>query len=152
MRRVEANRFPCRADPAIRQFDFWVGDWSVRMNGTEVGTNRVHPIIDQCALLENWESPGQAGKSLNYYDGHARRWRQVFIFDSGQVHDYTGGWDGRVMRFTARVMRRNGQPADQRMTFFPLGADSVRQLIEQSTDGGKTFRPTFDAIYVRRAP
>lgn len=152
LRRVEANRFPCRADPAVRQFDFWLGDWSVRIGGTEVGTNRVHAIVDRCALLENWESPGQTGKSINYYEPHTRRWRQIFIFDSGQVHDYTGEWDGQVMRFTARVPRPGGTLADQRMTFFPAARDSVRQLIEQSVDGGRTYQATFDAMYVRRVP
>ena len=35
------------------------------------------------------------------------------------------------------------------LSFFSVAPDTVRQLFEQSTDGGKTWTPTFDARYVR---
>jgi hypothetical protein len=38
-----------------------------------------------------------------------------------------------------------------RTSLVPLPGDEVRQLIEVSSDGGATWRPTFDARY-RRAP
>jgi hypothetical protein len=36
------------------------------------------------------------------------------------------------------------------MTFFNRGADEVRQLIEQSSDDGKTWTVTFDGTYRRK--
>jgi hypothetical protein len=150
--RVEQNRYPCRTSPEARQFDFWVGNWSVQISGTEVGTNRIEHAIDRCAILENWETPGGPnGKSLNYWDPTLRKWKQIFIFDIGRVSDYTGEWTGGEMRFLAAPAAvPNGGTAINRMTFFPIARDTVRQLIEVSRDGGKTWTSGFDALYIRR--
>jgi hypothetical protein len=150
--RVENNRFPCRTRAEVRQFDFWVGDWSVQVNGNEVGTNRIEHTIDKCALLENWETPGGPnGKSLNYWDPQLRRWRQVFIFDVGGVSDYTGEWKDGEMRFlSAPSLNAAGRTVTFRMTFIPMARDTVRQRIEVSSDSGKTWTPGFDALYIRR--
>jgi hypothetical protein len=136
----------------VRQFDFWVGDWSVRVNGTEVGTNRIEHTIDQCALMENWETPGGPnGKSLNYWDPQLRRWKQIFIYDIGGVNDYTGGWQDGEMRFlSAPSLTASGRTVNFRMTFIPMARDTVRQRIEVSSDSGRTWTSGFDALYVRR--
>jgi tetratricopeptide (TPR) repeat protein len=150
--RVESNRFPCRTNPQARQFDFWIGDWSVQIGGTEVGTNRIEHTIDQCALLENWETPGGPnGKSLNYWDPQLRRWKQIFIFDVGGVTDYTGEWKDGEMRFlSAPSLRASGATVHSRMTFIPMARDTVRQRIEVSSDSGRTWATGFDALYIRR--
>ncbi len=152
IRRVEANRFPCRSSTEARQFDFWVGDWSVRIGGTEIGTNRIEHAVDRCALLENWETPGGPnGKSLNYWDPQLRRWRQIFIFDNGGVNDYTGEWKEGEMRFlSAPALTAAGRVVNLRMTFIPMARDTVRQRIEVSSDSGRTWTPNFDALYIRR--
>ena len=150
--RVELNRFPCRTTAEVRQFDFWIGDWSVQVNGREVGTNRIEHTIDKCALLENWETPGGPnGKSLNYWDPQLRRWRQIFIFDVGGVNDYTGEWKDGEMRFLSAPSRTAaGATVNFRMTFIPMARDTVRQRIEISSDSGRTWTPGFDALYIRR--
>ena len=48
-----------RCDAAVRrQFDFWVGDWSVTVGGQPAGDNRIEKILGGCALLENWTGAG----------------------------------------------------------------------------------------------
>ena len=37
-----------------------------------------------------------------------------------------------------------------RMPFFNQGSDRVRQLQEQSADGGKTWSVSFDGLYTRK--
>ena len=150
--RVESNRYPCRSNAEVRQFDFWLGDWSVQVQGTEVGINRIEQTIDKCALLENWETPGGPnGKSLNYWDPMLRRWRQIFIFDIGVVNDYTGEWKDGEMRFlSAPAMTAAGRTVHYRMTFIPMARDTVRQRIEVSSDSGRSWTPGFDALYIRR--
>lgn len=52
-------------------------------------------------------------------------------------------------------MRTNGpgsRLAKVRMTFFNQGPDQVRQLGEQSVDGGKTWTTSYDLVYRRRKP
>ena len=150
--RVESNRYPCRTNPEVRQFDFWLGDWSVQIGGTEIGINRIEQTIDRCALLENWETPaGPNGKSLNYWDPMMRRWRQIFIFDVGVVNDYTGEWKDGEMRFLSAPARTAaGRTVHYRMTFIPVARDTVRQRIEVSADSGRSWTPNFDALYIRR--
>ena len=38
-----------------------------------------------------------------------------------------------------------------RWTWYALSPDRVRQMAEQSLDGGKTWRTTWDSVYVRKA-
>jgi hypothetical protein len=45
----------------------------------------------------------------------------------------------------------NGQRTLQKLTFFPIARDTVRQLFESSTDNGSTWTPGFDGIYVRKS-
>ena len=59
----------------MRQFDFWVGDWTVTDRGKLAGRNHIERILGGCALLENWSgAQGGAGKSLNFYDSDDARW------------------------------------------------------------------------------
>ena len=150
--RVETNRYPCRTNAEVRQFDFWLGDWSVQVGGTEVGINRIEQTIDTCALVENWETPnGPNGKSFNYWDPMLRKWRQIFIFDMGAVNDYTGEWKDGEMRFLSAPARTAaGRIVHFRMTFIPMARDTVRQRIEVSADSGRSWTPNFDALYIRR--
>jgi hypothetical protein len=48
------------------------------------------------------------------------------------------------------MIRRDGKPAKSRMTFFNLGENDVRQLVEQSTDDGKTWTAQIDLHYSRK--
>src|ERR1044072_8565392 len=67
-----------------RQFDFWVGDWSVTVNGQHAGDNRIEKILEGCALLENWSGKGgMSGKSVNFYDPARQQWHQTWVDDRG---------------------------------------------------------------------
>src|SRR5262245_37640711 len=64
--------------PAHRQFDFWLGEWSVRdPNGKVVGENRITSLHKGCVLFENWTGAGGfTGSSLNVYDATRKKWHQ----------------------------------------------------------------------------
>jgi tetratricopeptide (TPR) repeat protein len=148
---LEAKRFPCRTQPESRQLDFWGGSWNVSINGQQVGTNDVVPMLASCALQENWtDANGGEGKSFNFYDPNTRKWRQVWVADNGGVLDYTGEFRDGAMRFEGVTIDKAGKRTLQKLTFFPLSPDSVRQLFETSTDEGKTWTPGFDGLYVRK--
>jgi tetratricopeptide (TPR) repeat protein len=148
--RMHDTRFPCRKGADHRAFDFWIGTWDVFIGGTKVGTNRITPMADGCALLEDWNSPQQVGSSINYYDPQAKLWRQIFVYDNGGVNDWTGGMTGGKMVFTTTAPATGGTTTLSRMTFTPLGADSVTQVIETSADGGRTWITPWNSVYVRR--
>ena len=105
-----------------------------------------------CTVQENWTSAGAGGggKSWSFYDTSIRKWRQLFIFDTGVIWEYTGELRDGAMHFERSIPATPNAPAAvQRMTFFPIARDSVRQLIQSSTDGGKTWTVGFDGMYVR---
>lgn len=151
--RLENNRFPCRQRPVSRQLDYWVGDWNVVNGTTQLGTNKVELVNGDCVVQENWMSNGAGGggKSWSYYDPPTQKWRQIFIFDNGGTWDFTGELHDGAMRFERPLPAVGNTPAGiQRMTYFPIAKDSVRQYIESTTDGGKTWTPGFDGMYVRK--
>ncbi len=158
--RMTALRFPCRTMPEARQFDFWIGDWDVTpfqsppgSNAPLLGTNRVEPILEHCVLLENWSGGGpapSAGKSMNFFDTNRRQWRQVWMADGGGSLDYAGSFTNGAMRFEGWTLSPNGARVLQRLTFFPVHRDTVRQLFETSSDSGASWQPGFDGRYVRR--
>ena len=155
---AEATRYPCRAMPEAKQFDFWIGQWDVTpwalaapLPSQQIGGNDVHPILEHCVVLENWRAAnGGEGKSFNYFDTNLHRWRQVWMADSGGALDYTGEYRDGAMRFTGWTLDAKGNRVDQKLTFFNVAPDTVRQLFEASADGGKTWTATFDGRYVRR--
>jgi len=54
------------------------------------------------------------------------------------------------MRFEGWTLNPNGTRTLQKLTFFPISKDTVRQLFETSADSGKTWVPGFDGRYVRK--
>ncbi|MEO6526735.1 MAG: hypothetical protein ABIP93_08945 [Gemmatimonadaceae bacterium] len=155
---AEAIRHPCRAMPEAKQFDFWIGQWDVTpwalatpLASQQIGFNDVHPILEHCVVFENWRAAGGGeGKSFNYYDTNLKKWRQVWMADSGGPLDYTGEYRDGAMRFTGWTLDAKGKRVEQKLTFFNIAPDTVRQLFEASSDGGKSWASTFDGRYVRR--
>ncbi|HEX8141597.1 MAG TPA: tetratricopeptide repeat protein [Pyrinomonadaceae bacterium] len=142
---------PCMYAPEYKQFDFWVGEWDVQNNGQRAGTNSVQRILDGCVLLENWTSgSGGTGKSFNFYDAGTGKWQQTWVDSRGSVLNLTGEYKDNALRYTGETIARGGAKTLHRLTFFNLGPQSVRQLWEQSTDGGKTWNVVWDGMYARR--
>ncbi len=150
--KVERRAHPCQYDEANRRFDFWVGDWDVTTpQGQAAGSNSIQKLLDGCLLLENWTSAsGGSGKSLNYLDPGTRTWRQVWVDSGGDVITYAGEFRGGAMRFQGEHLDRNGRKVLSRMSFTPLPDGHVRQFIEESEDGGKTWSVWFDGNYAPR--
>jgi tetratricopeptide (TPR) repeat protein len=142
---------PCLALPEYKLFDFWIGEWDVMIQGQVVGTNSVQRIVDGCIILENWSATqGGTGKSFNYYDSNTGKWHQDWVGSGGGVLHLSGGYKDGAMRYEGVTVARNGSKTLERLTFFNLGPDRVRQFWEQSNDEGKTWTVTFDGMYVRK--
>ena len=155
VRRLEDAMFPCRRGVEAHQFDFWIGDWVVTPWGAPasvppIGHNTITAQLEHCLLLEEWTpSNGSKGKSFNFWDTSRRAWRQVWIAGDGQSLDYEGQFSDTAMRFSGWTLNAQGARVLQKLTFFRIAADTVRQLFEASSDGGATWQNTFDGRYVR---
>jgi len=147
------NQHPCQTVPEYRQFDFWLGEWNVEQNGTQNGTriarSSVQLILDECVIFENYEAQGYSGKSLNMWDASESRWEQHYTDTGGASTTFIGKLeDGKMVMLSESV--RNGAKVITRMTYSKEGPDRVRQFLETSLDGGKTWAPAYDGMYVRR--
>lgn len=128
---------------AHRQFDFWIGLWTVTdAEGHLAGINRIEPGEGGCVLRETWTSArgGFSGTSLNWF-GPDQRWHQSWVDSLGQTLQLTGG-----LRDGSMIMEG---PPRQRITWTPIDAHTVRQRWEMSANDGKTWVVAFDGLYHR---
>jgi hypothetical protein len=140
----------CRSLQDYRLLDFWLGDWDVYMGDQKVGTNKIEPILNSCAVIENWkDATGAEGKSFFYFDLADKAWKQVWVTDQGYMKEKIQQKSPAKseVTFQGEVLNLKGKKVLDR-TSLVLEQDRVRQIIEQSEDAGKTWTVTFDAIYV----
>jgi hypothetical protein len=141
---------PCD-EPQFREFDFWVGEWDVTSGAKKIAESSIQKIIGSCVIFENYTDPrGFSGKSFNFYDSTLKKWRQTWVDIGGNVSEYSGEYKDGAMRFEGEVHRRNGQRIPYKMIIYNLGADRVRQYSENSVDGGKTWKVSYDFLYLRK--
>ncbi|MBI3678403.1 MAG: hypothetical protein HY243_17470 [Proteobacteria bacterium] len=150
---------PCRADAMGRALDFWVGDWTVtNVDGTKAGENSVEPILDGCAIMENWHGvdKGDDGESLFTYDARRKTWDQVWVTQDTtrpgglKRKTLTGILYANAVRFEGKIEMKPGVTIIDRTTLTPWLDGRVRQTIEWSKDDGKTWKAVFDAYYNRK--
>ncbi|HEV2112225.1 MAG TPA: hypothetical protein VGT99_12780 [Gammaproteobacteria bacterium] len=136
------------ADPAYRQFDFWLGDWNVTgSDGKLLGREHVEKLYGGCVLKENWTGlQGGSGSSFNIYDAPRKLWHQTWVDSMGTLLVLEGGLkDGRMV-MTGDQVQKDGSHLLNRITWTP-DKGAVRQTWDVSKDGGKTWKVVFDGIY-----
>ncbi len=153
-----AQQMPC-ADSLHRQFDFWLGEWEAfNLKGVKAGDSKVSRMLDSCVILEEWTSASiqkglrYAGKSFNTYNAVTGRWQQFWVDNAGGVTAYFDGTFGgdKMILATGDTRQPDGTNKIQKMTFFNLSPDKVRQFGQSSVDGGKTWTTDFDLEYRRK--
>ncbi len=152
------NRRPCSA-PEYRQFDFWLGDWEAfSPNGNKGGDSKISLMLDSCTILEEWTSAivqrgfRFSGKSYNMYNAGNKQWQQYWVDNTGAITKYFNGRyeDGKMIVQTDNEKVNDTTWLIQKMTFYRLTPDKIRQHGENSSDGGKTWTTSFDLEYRRK--
>lgn len=144
---------PC-SSPQHAAFDFWLGDWDVTApDGTPAGSSHVERILDGCVVMENYMGAqgGYAGKSFNTLDTGSGQWTQHYVDNGGLSAILTGAFHDGNLIYQRQFRRKDGTEMMTRMTFFNVSAGKVRQLVEQSKDGGKNWIVAIDLRYSRRS-
>ncbi|TPW05045.1 MAG: TPR repeat-containing protein [bacterium] len=149
---IDRQARPCAHDDRYRQLDFWIGDWDVKtVQGQPAGSSRVERILNECIIFENWTGfSGTSGKSFNFIEPGTGRWRQTWVDDKGDAHEYVGEFVDGEMRYRRETTGADGHTIRNRMTFFNLSDGHVRQLGEHSDDDGQTWQVDYDLHYFRR--
>lgn len=148
----EAPAPVCQAEE-YRQFDFWLGDWTVTANGEAAGTNRVHTVLNGCAIQENWQGAGAGGitgSSYNMFDQATGKWHQTWVDTAGTLLLLDGSLVNGVMVLSGRRPARDGEGmVSHRISWTPSADGSVRQLWEASRDEGGNWAVLFDGLYMK---
>jgi hypothetical protein len=134
-----------------RQFDFWLGQWTVSAGGKHAGDSHIESILDGCVVLENWTgAKGSIGKSFNTYNSQTGQWEQYWVDNQGTRLFLRGGFSEGRMVLTGQQDQANAQTGKtqrERITWTPNPDGSVRQLWETSIDDGQTWAVSFDGLY-----
>jgi hypothetical protein len=146
---------PCSANSETRQFDYWLGEWSIATNekpGT--ATSKVYLSLDKCAVIESWnDGKGHSGENIFAYSFDDHSWRGMFVDNRGHAHVFVDGKvsDGSA-EFDGPSRGSNGEAVLNRIRVVRVSPHEVKQTWEKSTDNGATWTTVFSGNYMRKNP
>jgi hypothetical protein len=149
--RLRAVAHPCASVAEYRQLDFWIGTWDQtgKDGGPSLGTTTVAPIADGCALYETTVNPPLYwANALHFFDPRARTWRQEYVDSRARPTVWEGTITAGGIQYREIVPPGTNQL--HRNTMTVVAPSRIHWLFEQSDDGGRTWRTTFDGYYVKR--
>lgn len=136
--------------PGYRQFDFWLGEWDVfDVSGSKPeATATITAVQNGCGLREEYRGlNGGGGESLSMYDPETDIWRQSWVSNRGQIVLIAG----KRTRDSITLSGAEYGTHEGRMirgTWSPTKG-GVRETAERSSDGGKSWEPWFDIVFLR---
>ena len=143
---------PC-AGAEHRQFDFWLGRWTVySAKGGAVGRSEITSILGGCVIHEHWrglaDPPKYEGESFSLFDARHHAWRQTWVDTAGVTARVDGTLEGGRMVLAGEA--GSGPPGNRvRMSWTPATDGSVVQRIENSLDQGATWTLAAELTYRR---
>jgi hypothetical protein len=137
-----------------RQLDFWIGDWdtfeSDAPGGPSIARARVEPIAQACAIHELYEqADGLIGDSILSYDPVRKQWQQTWVTNRGALMVLWGSFKDGALVLEGETHRQDGTSVMQRIT-WKAEDKGVRESAVMSKDGGKTWTPAFDVLFLKR--
>lgn len=149
---VEAQNPDACSAPEHRQFDFWVGEWSVSRVADDqvVASSRITSVLNGCAVHEDYKTQGgYAGYSYSAYDRVAGQWHQTWVDVGGLVLKIDGGIENGSMVLRGTGVNQTGDEILNEVTWTPHDDGTVQQTWRQSADGGETWTTAFNGRYRR---
>jgi hypothetical protein len=129
------------------EFDFWLGEWTVRWGEGAHGANRVTKSLGDRVVVEEFDGrPGITlrGMSVSVFDRTAGEWRQTWVDNEGNYLDFRGGRRGEEMD-----LRRQAGDEWYRMLWTKIRPDSLLWLWQRSADG-ESWETLWRLEYERR--
>jgi hypothetical protein len=142
----------CSTSAASREFDYWLGDWTVTYPGaSSSATSTVSLELDKCLLVESWiGGKGHSGKNMFAYSPDDKNWHGMFADNEGRVHVLEGNVLSGSAEFRGSSRGANGETVLNRIRVVRLTPDKVEQIWQKSTDKGVTWTTVFHGEYSRR--
>lgn len=136
---------------ALREFDFWLGEWDLAWGDGQHATNSIYQDFDGRVIVESFDgrpSIELQGMSVSTYDVDAGCWRQTWVDNKGSYLDFRGEFrDGQMDLRTERVI--DGRPTLLRMRWFDIRRDALTWAWERSEDAGRTWETVWQIAYSR---
>lgn len=145
----------CSANSQNRQFDYWLGNWSVGAPGSSGNAHStVSLALDKCLVVENWDGGrGHSGQNIFGYSADDKSWYGLFADNEGRVHVFTSGKvSSGSAEFEGTSSGPSGESVMNRVKIKRLNPNKVEQSWEKSTDNGATWNVAFRGEYSRANP
>lgn len=148
---AQQNANPCE-NPEAKAFDWQIGVWQ-SSDGNQV--HEIRKINDGCGVLEIWKRDGKDyAVALKTFDnGNHNKTGEKKWFYSWTAAGYHQLWEGRKEEEQWRFYREwwlNGENILSRTYWNKLSANELERIIEQSRDGGKTWKPWVKDKFTRK--
>lgn len=148
---------PCTT-PEQRQFDFWVGNWSLDWPGDKPGqvahgANHIEKILDGCVVQESFDGGSSMhlrGTSVSTFDAREGKWKQTWVDNEGGYLDFVGEFKNGQMILSREGKRPDGTSVLQRMVWKSISSRQLDWSWEASADGGKTWQVRWPIHYTRK--
>ena len=149
---VAATRTPGCPEPERRQLDFWLGDWDTfepeGAPGQSQARAHVDSILAGCVVHELYEqTDGLVGDSFLSYDSTTRQWQQTWVTNFGAYMFLTGTFRDGVLTLEGTSHTRT-RDLPHRIT-WKAEKGGVRETGVMSMDGGKSWVPAFDVLFLK---
>jgi hypothetical protein len=144
----------CKA-PQYRQFDFWLGSWKAYDNdgmGPYVARDYITAMLGGCVVLERYrQNDGHGGNGFTLYDASRDLWHQTWVTNSGQLLILEGKFKDGVLAMSGDNLGTDGKRIWYRVVWKrqTTGKAGVRETAITSKDGGKSWQPAFDILFVK---
>ncbi|WP_448212378.1 hypothetical protein [Colwellia sp. MEBiC06753] len=135
-----------------RQFDFWLGQWTVtNHSNNQISQSKISAINNGCGILEEYQTPsGYVGKSLNIYDKQRQLWHQTWIDNTGLLLQLEGKFSSGKMVLTGTTQDAEGNSLLNQISWQQLTDGKVNQVWQVSKDNGQSWQLLFDGIYTKQ--
>ena len=149
-----AGSTACNA-PQYRQFDFWLGSWKAYDDdgkGAYVARDDITSILDGCVVLERYrQKDGLSGNGTTIYDASRGLWHQTWVTNSGQLLILEGKLEDGVLTMSGDNLGKDGKRVWYRVSWKRQSGSGagVRETAVTSKDGGKSWQPAFDILFVK---
>lgn len=149
---VAAPRTPGCTEQERHQLDFWLGDWDTfepeGAPGDSQARAHVDAVLAGCAVHELYEqTDGLIGDSFLSYDSITKKWQQTWLTNFGAYMFLTGTFKDGVLTLEG-TSHTKSRDLPHRITWKPEKG-GVRETGIMSTDGGKTWVPAFDVLFLK---
>ena len=142
---------PCE-NPETKSFDFQIGTWQSE-DGKQ--THEIKKTLDGCAIQETWKTDGKktsfAFKSFD--NGNHNKTGEKKWFYSWFAKGFHQFWEGRRENGQWRFYREwwsGGEAVLSRTYWNRLSDKSLERIVEQSRDGGKTWRSHVKDKFIKK--